>query len=289
MNAGVLWTIKEGRVLGPADFFVAGILNVTPDSFYDGGRHANPEHAIRWGRRLAAQGADIVDVGGESTRPFAEPVTAEQERDRVVPVVEGLAREFAGPGEDGQPQAAVLSVDTYKAAVAEGALAAGAAIVNDVSACRFDPGLLDVLAQYRPGYVLMHAKGMPRDMQKDPAYDDVLSEIEAFFEERLAALVRAGLPESHVVLDPGIGFGKRLEHNLTILKHIERFKSLGRPLCIGLSNKSLWGDLLGLAREDRQNATQVATALLALRGVAVHRVHEVEQTRQTLTIVRELG
>jgi len=137
--------------------------------------------------------------------------------------------------------------------------------------------------------VIMHAKGMPREMQKAPAYDDVLAEIEAFFEERLAALTRAGLPEANVVLDPGIGFGKRLEHNLTILRHIERFKRLGRPLCVGLSNKSLWGDLLGLSREDRQNATQVATALLARRGVAVHRVHEVDQTRQTLTVVREIG
>jgi dihydropteroate synthase len=283
------WAVGQGRALGPAAFFVVGILNVTPDSFYDGGRHFKPDHAVRWGRRLAAQGADVVDVGGESTRPFAEPVGPEEERDRVVPVIEALARP-GEPGPDGRPvPPPVLSVDTYKAVVAAGALGAGALIVNDVSACRFDPGLLDVLAQFRPGYVLMHAKGMPREMQKAPAYDDVLAEIEAFFEERLAALTRAGLPEANVVLDPGIGFGKRLEHNLTILRHIERFKRLGRPLCVGLSNKSLWGDLLGLSREDRQNATQVATALLARRGVAVHRVHEVDQTRQTLTVVREIG
>ncbi|MEW5773467.1 MAG: dihydropteroate synthase [Thermodesulfobacteriota bacterium] len=279
----VSWTVAGGRVLGPAPFFVAGIVNVTPDSFSDGGRHLDPRHALSHARRLLDEGADILDVGGESTRPGAAEVPAAEELARVLPVVETASR-LAGP----QGASAVVSVDTSKAAVAEKALAAGAAIVNDVSACRSDPGLLDVVAGRRPGYVLMHRQGTPRTMQAAPRYGDVVAEIAAFFEERLSALVRAGLPEDRVVLDPGIGFGKTLAHNLEILRRLPEFLYLGRPLYLGLSNKSLWGALLGLPVDRRGEATRTATALAALRGASVHRVHEVAQAKAALRLALAL-
>ena len=221
------WTVSGGRVLGPAPFFLAGIVNVTPDSFFDGGRFLDPDAALAHGRELAAAGAQILDLGGESTRPGAPEVDADEELRRVLPVLRGLTQGLTG----GWP---VLSVDTWKARVADEALGAGAAIVNDISACRFDPALLDVLAQRRPGYVLMHSQGRPGEMQKDPRYADVVDEILAFFVERLGALTAAGVPEANIVLDPGIGFGKLLEHNLDILRGLERFGALGRPLYVGV-------------------------------------------------------
>lgn len=283
MIGAATWTIAGGRVLGPAPFLLAGIINATPDSFYDGGRHFAPAVAVSRGRELAQQGAQILDIGGESTRPGALQVPEADELARVVPVIRALA-EHDGPG-----PFPVIAVDTYKAKVAAAALEAGAAIVNDVSACRFDPALLDVLAQHKPGYVLMHSQGEPRTMQHSPQYGDVVDDLCAFFEERLAVLVAAGVPESNIVLDPGIGFGKLLEHNLAILRGIERFGRLGRPLYMGLSNKSLWGALLGLGPQERQQATAVATALLVARGVLVHRVHEVALSHQAAQVAAALS
>ncbi|MBU1039716.1 MAG: dihydropteroate synthase [Proteobacteria bacterium] len=276
MIGGNTWHVSGGRVLGPAPFLVAGIVNVTPDSFFDGGRFLDPQAALAQGRELVQAGAHILDVGGESTRPGAAPVTEADELARVVPVIEALA----GLSDPDKGESPTLSVDTYKARVAVAALGAGAFIVNDISACRFDPELLDVLAQHKPGYVLMHSLGRPGTMQQDPRYTDVVGEIMDFFEQRLSALTKAGLPEASIVLDPGIGFGKLLEHNLAILRGLERFGALGRPLFVGLSNKSLWGQLLGLAPGQRQNATAVATGLLVARGVLVHRVHEVASAHQ---------
>ena len=273
------WRLAGNRALDPGTY-IAGVLNVTPDSFYDGGRHENRDAAIARGREILAQGADILDVGGESTRPFSERVDCRQELDRILPVIRTVHAEFPD-----RP----ISVDTYKAETARQALEAGAVIVNDVTACGLDPELAEVLVQHQPGYVLMHTQGRPEDMQKDPKYDDPVEDIAAFLETELNRLVRRGLRESRIVIDPGIGFGKRLKDNLAILRNIERFFRLGRPVYIGQSNKSLWQKLLGLGPEQRQNATQVATALLAEKGVSIHRVHEVELTRQTLTIVRELG
>jgi len=285
----VTWTITGGRVLGPAPFLLAGILNATPDSFYDGGRHHAPAAAVLQGRTLLDQGAHILDVGGESTRPGAPQVPEDEELARVVPVIRELAA--LPPRElDGLPGPfPVIAVDTYKAKVAAAALEAGAAIVNDVSACRFDPALLEVVAQRKPGYVLMHSQGEPRTMQRNPRYADVVDDICAFFEERLGVLVAAGLPEANIVLDPGIGFGKLLEHNLAILRGIERFGKLGRPVYMGLSNKSLWGTLLGLGAQERQLPTAVATALLVARGVLVHRVHEVALSRQAALVAAALS
>jgi dihydropteroate synthase len=229
---------------------------------------------------MHAQGADIIDVGGESTRPGAAYVSAQDEMERVLPVIGELVAT--------RPDM-VISIDTYKAEVACRALDAGAAIVNDISGYSFDDTLKDVVVQYKPGYVLMHTPAPPQTMQDKPAYSHVVDELLEYFEKKMSHLVRAGLPEDRIVIDPGIGFGKNLEHNLAILRHIERFEVLGRPVYMGLSNKSLWGDLLGLPKDQRTMATQVATALLAARGVAIHRVHEVLATRQTLAIVQAMG
>jgi dihydropteroate synthase len=249
-------------------------------------------------RRLLDEGARILDIGGESTRPGAAPVPADEELRRVLPVIRELAAfpepvpvvesEFTHGFFAEPPRPPAISVDTYKAAIAAAALEAGADIVNDVSACAFDPGLRDVLVQHKPGYVLMHSLGRPEGMQRDPRYRDVVSELLAYFETNLAGLVKAGLPEDRIVIDPGIGFGKLLEHNLAILGNIGRFRELGRPVFIGLSNKSLWGRLLDLPDGRRSNATQAATAVLAWLGVAVHRVHDVAATRETLTVVEAL-
>ncbi len=284
MSADGLWILKGGREFRPAPFCVYGIVNVTPDSFYDGGQHETTEAAVQHGRRLVDDGAHILDIGAESSRPYAAPVSLEEELARVLPVVDGLKglRDVAG-------LPVPLSVDTYKAATAAAVLDAGADIINDISACAFDPALRDVVAQYRPGYVLMHSLGKPGTMQDAPTYADVVDDILAFFEREMAALTAAGLPEGHIVLDPGIGFGKTMEHNFDILRHIERFSTLGRPVFMGLSNKSLFGALLGLAPHERGTATQVATALLAGRGVRYHRVHDVVATVHTLRLVAAMG
>lgn len=276
---GKTWTIKGGRVLGPAPFLVMGIVNVTPDSFSDGGFAFDPADARNHALSLLDQGAAIVDIGGESTRPFSEPVGEQEERRRVLPVVESILA--ARPD-------AVISVDTYKAAIARDALLAGAQIVNDVSACRFDPELLDVLAQHKPGYVLMHSLGTPKTMQVEPRYDDVVAAVSSFFEERLAGLVKAGLPEDRIVLDPGIGFGKTLDHNLRLIRGLRAFAALGRPVLMGLSNKSFLGALTGLDVGQRGPATQVATALSHASGAWAHRVHQVEQAVTALTLAEAL-
>jgi dihydropteroate synthase len=277
---GVTWTVKGGRVLGPVPFLVMGIVNVTPDSFSDGGVTFDPALATTHALRLLAEGADIVDIGGESTRPFAEPVSEDEEIRRVMPVIEKVLGD--------QPQA-VVSVDTYKASVADRALKAGAVIVNDVSACAFDPELADVLAEHKPGYVLMHSLGRPATMQVEPVYRDVVAEIFQFFESNMARLVAAGLPEDRIVLDPGIGFGKTLEHNVAILRGLETFTRLGRPVLMGLSNKSFFGKLLGLDVGERRAATQVATALCQERGAGIHRVHDVAGAVQALTLAEAMA
>jgi len=276
--ARAIWTVRGGASLGEGrQSLVAGIVNVTPDSFFDGGRFAAPPDAVAHGLALLAQGADMLDVGGESTRPGAAPVGATEEKARAVPVVAALAVH------------APVSIDTFKAEVAAAALTAGAVIVNDVSACRFDPDLTDVLAQYQPGYVLMHSLGRPETMQAAPRYDDVVSEILAFFEERLRALTGAGLPEERIALDPGIGFGKTLAHNLAIMRGVERFFALGRPLYVGVSNKSWAREFYGQGADARQAGTQTATALLAAKGVLVHRVHDVAATAATLALTEAIA
>jgi dihydropteroate synthase len=274
-NNLISWIVKGGRVIGPAPFLVAGILNVTPDSFFDGGSCNEPEKALARASMFLEQGAHVVDAGGESTRPFSARIDAKTEMGRVLPVVKIILEKH--------PHANV-SIDTYKAEVGAACLDAGAVIINDVSACRFDPGLPDVLAEFKPGYVLMHSLGDPATMQGDPRYDDVVGEIKSFFHERLNLLVKKGLPLNRIMIDPGIGFGKTLEHNLEIMRRMDEFHSFGLPLFLGLSNKSLWGKLLGLDPGSRGMATQVALSLMAAKRVGVHRVHDVQSTFNSLKI-----
>jgi dihydropteroate synthase len=251
-----------------------GILNVTPDSFFDGGTHAGVEAALAHGRLLLAEGADVIDVGGESSRPGAQPIGADEECARVVPVVEALRRETDRP----------ISIDTTKAAVAEAALAAGADIVNDVSAGRFDPAILDRAAARGAGFVLMHMQGTPATMQAAPHYDDVIAEVLAFLRERTAAAVAAGIEPGRVWLDPGIGFGKRREHNLALLAHLRRIVNLGYPVLVGASRKRFLSADEDDAPDDRLAASLAAASLAAANGAAIVRVHDVAATRRALAL-----
>ena len=250
-----------------------GVVNVTPDSFSDGGRYLDARAAIDHGLELLGEGADLVDVGGESTRPGAVPVSAEEELARVEPVVAALAADGAR-----------VSIDTTKAAVARAAIAAGATYANDVSALRFDPELAGVIAEAGVDCCLMHMRGEPRTMQENPRYDDVVSDVKAHLEERLAFAVSSGIAEERVHLDPGIGFGKTLEHNLELLRRLDEIVALGRPVVVGTSRKSFLGRLTGRDVDERVAAT-VATNVLALeRGARVFRVHDVAPTRDALTV-----
>lgn len=250
-----------------------GVVNVTPDSFSDGGLYLDPEAAIAHGRELAAAGAEVLDVGGESTRPGAEAVAAEEERRRVVPVIEGL-----------RGLEARISVDTSKAPVAAAALDAGAEIVNDVTALRGDPEMAALCAERGCGVVLMHMLGTPRTMQDDPRYGDVVAEVKAFLAERLEAAVAAGIPEEGIWLDPGIGFGKTLAHNTELLRRLGELRELGRPLVVGTSRKSFIGRLDGSSASERLGGTIASSVLAAANGAEVLRVHDVAEMRQALAV-----
>ena len=253
---------------------VMGIVNVTPDSFSDGGLFLEEDAAVAHGEQLADEGAAILDVGGESTRPGAEPVSAEEERRRVLPVVERLA----GAGQ-------TVSIDTTKLPVARAALEAGATIVNDVSAFRFEPELAELVAERQATCCLMHMLGEPRTMQEEPRYDDVVDEVKAFLEERLAFAVERGVVEERVWLDPGIGFGKTVAHNLALLRRLDEIVAIGRPVVIGTSRKSFLGKLTGGKAESERLAGTIATNVIALeRGATVFRVHDVAEVVDALTV-----
>jgi len=265
-----------GRSNVSQPYALMGILNVTPDSFSDGGRFLDAEAAIAHGLRLLGEGAGILDVGGESTRPGAQPVEAAAEIARVGPVLEGLR---GGLGE------ARVSIDTSKLAVAEVALRAGASIVNDVTAFRAEPELAGLVADAGAECCLMHMLGEPRTMQQDPRYEDVVDEVKAFLAERLEFAVAQGIDERRVLLDPGIGFGKTVEHNLTLLRRLDELAALGRPLVIGTSRKSFLGKLAAGAEADRRLPGTIATNVLAFeRGASVFRVHDVAAVRDALAV-----
>ncbi len=250
-----------------------GVLNVTPDSFSDGGLYLDPEAAIGHGRELVAAGAEILDVGGESTRPGAVEVSAEEELARVGPVVDELA-----------DSGATVSVDTSKLAVAEAALDAGAEIVNDVTALQGDPGIGGLCAERGAGLVLMHMRGTPQTMQDSPVYDDVVDDVKAFLAERMEVAVSAGVDEERIWLDPGIGFGKTLEHNLVLLRRLDELRSLGRPLLVGTSRKSFIGMLDGSKTSERLGGTIASSVLAAVEGADVLRVHDIAEVRQAMRI-----
>jgi dihydropteroate synthase len=260
--------------MAPMEWRVMGILNVTPDSFSDGGEWFPFGEAVAHGRELVAQGAAIIDVGGESTRPRAEPVPEAEELRRVVPVIEALA----GAG-------AQLSVDTMKLAVARAAVDAGATYVNDVTAFRHDPAMAGFVAERGCDCCLMHMLGEPRTMQDDPRYDDVVDDVKAFLAERVAFAVREGVAEEHIQVDPGIGFGKTLDHNLELLRRLDEIVALGFPVVIGTSRKSFLGRLTGREDPHERVAGTVATSVLALeRGATVFRVHDVAPNADALAV-----
>ena len=248
-----------------------GVVNVTPDSFSDGGLYLDPERAVAHGRELIDQGADILDVGGESTRPGSEPVAAEEELRRVLPVIEGLA-------------GARISVDTSKAAVAAAALEAGATIVNDVTALRGDPGMAALVAEHEATVILMHMRGEPRTMQDEPVYDDVVTEVKEFLAGRIAFAEAAGIAAERIWVDPGIGFGKTTNHNLELLRRLPELAGLGQPLTVGTSRKGFIGHLDGSAAHDRLGGTIASTVLAAAAGADVLRVHDVAEVAQALKL-----
>jgi len=256
-----------------------GILNVTPDSFSDGGCFADTESAVARGIRMLEEGADIIDIGGESTRPGAAAVSAEEEMKRVLPVVEKLFRETR----------AVISVDTMKAAVAGCALEAGACIVNDVSAMTHDPDMKNVVGKYAAGAVLMHMRGTPGTMQKEPHYKDVVAEVNSYLGGRVDALVKAGLDVETLAIDPGIGFGKTVEHNLSLLAGLEVFVDAGRPVVVGVSRKGFIGRITGCQVDQRLPGSLAALTACVLKGVGVMRVHDVKESKQAAQMAVQIA
>ncbi len=251
---------------------IMGVLNVTPDSFSDGGRFLDPAAALAQAETMVAQGADLIDLGAESTRPGAEPVDETEELRRLMPVIEALASSIAVP----------LSVDTTKAGVAQRALDAGASIVNDISAMRLDPGMAQVVAKTGAGVVLMHMQGTPPTMQRAPRYEDVPSEVRAFLATRMAAALEAGIRPDQILLDPGFGFGKTVAHNLTLLARLDELAALGRPVLVGVSRKAFIGQTLAREVGDRLMGTAAAVALAVERGARLVRVHDVEAIRDVV-------
>jgi len=266
-------TTRHGKLDFSRRTLIMAIINVTPDSFFDGGHRYDAEKAVADGLAMAANGADLLDVGGESTRPGAEPVSEEQEVARVLPVVRSLRRETQTP----------ISIDTYKSNVARAALDAGADIVNDVSALRFDPAMAPLVAAENVPVVLMHMQGTPRTMQNDPRYVDVVREVRDFLAAQMFEAMDAGIAQERIVLDPGIGFGKTLDHNLQLLRGLPALAALGRPLLVGVSRKGFIGRILNLEVSDRLEGSLAAAAAAVLAGANIVRVHDV---RETLRAVR---
>jgi len=272
MNSLVQWMRNRNRVL------IMGIVNVTPDSFYNGGRLTTAETAVDTAVHMVSDGADIIDVGGESTRPGSSPISTEEEIDRVLPVIQGIRRRSD----------VVLSIDTMKSHVAQEALSAGAQIVNDVSALRGDEAMAKTIADADAYVILMHMLGTPDSMQDNPTYEDVVEDVTTFLLDRCRAAAAAGIPPDRVLVDPGIGFGKRLEHNLALLRGLGRLSHLGRPVVVGLSRKSFLGRILDLPANERLEGTIAANAISVVNGADVLRVHDVLEGRRTADVAFRL-
>jgi dihydropteroate synthase len=256
-----------------------GIVNTTPDSFSDGGRFATRDAALAQALRLVQDGADIIDFGGQSTRPGSDPVSVEEELRRVLPTVEAFR----------QASTVLVSVDTSKAEVARRAIHAGANIINDVTALREDPAMIDVIRETHAGVIIMHMLGTPKTMQQAPAYRDVAREVKCFLAERLAWIEKAGVSLDRVAIDPGIGFGKLFEHNLTLIREIGQLVGLNRPVCFGASRKGLIGDITGRPRHERAAGTAAISLAAYQRGAHILRVHDVAETCDVVAIARAVG
>jgi len=274
----VIFRARQFTFTFPRPALVMGIVNVTPDSFSDGGQFEDPKAAVTHGLQLIQEGADVLDIGGESTRPGAVPVPQEEELRRVIPVIEALAGCTQVP----------VSIDTMKVGVAQRALQAGASIVNDVAANRKDRAMWELIAETGAGYVCLHTQGTPKTMQLNPVYGDVVQEVRDFFVERLERLKRAGVDVVQVVLDPGIGFGKTLEHNLQLLAGLGRFTSLERPVLLGVSRKSFIGKLLGVEVPARLPAALACVCLAVESGAQMIRAHDVAETSQAVRMAEAI-
>lgn len=251
-----------------------GIINVTPDSFYDGGKRLDPERAVADGIDLVEAGADMIDIGGESTRPGAAPVSVEEELQRVLPVIRGLRRSVQVP----------VSIDTYKAQVAQTALNEGSDIVNDISALRADSRMAVLLAAEKVPVVLMHMQGTPQTMQTEPCYNNVLQEVQDFLTAQVRFAVEAGIERENIIIDPGIGFGKTLDHNLTLLRGLPTLASLGQPLLVGASRKTFIGRILGVEPDERLEGSLAAAIAAVFGGAHILRVHDVKETRKAIRV-----
>jgi dihydropteroate synthase len=254
---------------------IMGVLNVTPDSFSDGGLYFQRDKAIERGLSMARNGADIIDVGGESTRPYSEKISLQEELDRVIPVVQALSKELQIP----------LSIDTCKAQVARQALKAGACIINDISALRFDPDIISVAAEAGVPVILMHMKGTPGDMQRNPTYQNLIPEILDFLKEAIDRAVAGGIKKDMIIVDPGIGFGKSFDHNLQIIRELTQFSVLERPILLGTSNKAFIGHILNKEAHERDTGSMAAIAAGVLNGAHIVRVHNVKKTIETVKII----
>jgi dihydropteroate synthase len=252
-----------------------GVLNVTPDSFSDGGIYLEKDKAIAHGLSMAREGADIIDVGGESTRPYSEKMSAEEELDRVIPVIQALSKDVEIP----------ISIDTCKAEVARQALKAGASMINDISALRFDPEMTLVAAEAGVPVILMHMQGTPTDMQKDPTYKDLIPEIMEFLKSAMDKAVAGGIRKDMIIVDPGIGFGKTFDHNLQIIRELQAFNALERPILLGASNKAFIGQILQKEPHERDTGSVAAVAAGVLNGAHIVRVHNVKKTIESVKII----
>ncbi|OPL13615.1 MAG: dihydropteroate synthase [delta proteobacterium ML8_D] len=271
-----IFTRKEHTFHWGSRTYIMGVINVTPDSFSDGGKFYSTESVKRHAVSLISAGADILDIGGESTRPFAEPVTLEEELRRVIPAVREI-RKISD---------CLISVDTVKAGVAQAALYEGADIINDISALRFDPKMADVVSSFEAMVVLMHMKGSPRDMQINPYYEDVVGEVRDFLGKRIAWTISRGIPKEKILIDPGLGFGKNFQDNLVLINCLQEFNDLGVPVMVGASRKAFLGAVTGIkAAKERDIATLGAIAVSVMKGVDMVRVHNVALTRQVVQVV----
>jgi dihydropteroate synthase len=273
------WQLRTRTLEFPRRPLIMGIVNVTPDSFSDGGRFFDTNAAVAHALQLVADGADLLDIGGESTRPYSEPVTADEELRRVLPVIEALATQVEIP----------ISIDTSKANVARAAIEAGAEIVNDVTGLSADPAMIDLAVETGVGVCTMHMRGTPQTMQDNPTYVDVVREVREYLRERRDALVSAGIPHERICLDPGVGFGKTHDHSITLMRHCHEFHALGCPLLVGHSRKGFLGKLIGNKEADRTNATVGAALALAVQGLQIVRVHDVRPVREALIAFESTG
>lgn len=257
---------------------IMGIINVTPDSFSDGGKYANVEATVMRAKQMVADGADIIDIGGESSRPGAEPITANEECRRVIPVVQALAEQSQIP----------ISVDTYKAKVAHEALSAGACVINDITALHGDPNMCQIVADAQAGVILMHMQGVPATMQKAPTYQNVVTEVHAWLTEVASQAVDRGIDSSRIMIDPGIGFGKTFGHNLEILRHLMQFRGIGYPMLVGVSRKKFIGRILDLPVHQREEGTAATVAWSIINGANVVRVHDVAKMKQVAQVINTI-